>query len=123
MKNVRKMLLLSLCVMALGLTACGMKGDNKTVTDGNTAVDSTTDRNNTVNNTTDKNNTVNDATDGTYKNTSNNENGNIITDTVEGVGEGVRDVTEGVTEGVRDTVDGVDKGINNTMNNTTNNNR
>ena len=46
MKNVRKMLLLFLCVVTLGLTACGNNGANDT--DG----------------TMDGNNTVNDATDG-----------------------------------------------------------
>ena len=116
MKNVKKMLLLSLCVMTLGLTACGNNGANGT--DG----------------TMDGNNTVNDATDGTYDNNNKNnnntgtENGNLITDTVEGVGEGVRDTVDGVTDGVRDTADGVDRGINDAandtaINNTNNNNR
>lgn len=96
MKNVRKMLLLFLCVVTLGLTACGTNDAN--------------------------------GTDGTYDNNNNNvgtENGNIISDTVEGVGEGIRDTVDGIDEGVNDTMDNTTNNNtnNNTENNTKNNNR
>lgn len=85
MKNVRKMVLLSLCVFTLGLTACGENG------------------------TVDEDHTINDATNGMDDDTTGT--GPVTDGAVNDIGNGVGDVVDGVTDGVKDTVDGAADGI------------
>lgn len=93
MKYLRRMFLIAMCVMLMGVvTACG-NGDNAANPDANTSGTS-------------QNGTVNDATNG--ENAAGNtgtENGGAAGDIIDDVGDGVEDAVDGVEDGVDDMTD------------------
>ena len=99
MKQLKKMLLMMMCVCIMGLcVACG----------NNDAMDNGANQTENANGT---DTTMNDATDGTDDANGNGnsvvgEIGEDVVDGVEDVGEGVVDGVEDVGDGVKDAVDG-----------------
>ena len=117
MKHVwKRYLIVTAMTVVLGLTAgCGNVADDTNNNRNNTQDENTTDGNENKNNTdgskvpagdnngTDGNSNMNGATsgEGTV-----DENGNIIEDLGEDVGEGIKDVGDGIGEGVEDLTGG-----------------
>ena len=103
MKQLKKMLLMMMCVCVMGtFVACG----------NNDALDNGANQTENANGT---DTTMNDATDGTDDANGNGngvvgEIGEDVVDGVEDVGEGVVDGVEDVGDGVKDAVDGNDTG-------------
>ena len=117
MKHVwKRYLIVTAMTVVLGLaTGCGNVADDTNNNRNNTQDENTTDGNENKNNTdgfqvpagdnngTDGNSNMNGATsgEGTV-----DENGNIIEDLGEDVGEGIKDVGDGIGEGVEDLTGG-----------------
>ena len=113
MKHVwKRYLIVTAMTVVLGLAAgCGNVADDTNNNRNNTQDENTTDGNENKNNTdgsqvpagTDGNSNMNGATsgEGTV-----DENGNIIEDLGEDVGEGIKDVGDGIGEGVEDLTGG-----------------
>ncbi|MCI8711022.1 MAG: hypothetical protein HFH23_01845 [Ruminococcus sp.] len=109
MKNLKKMILLVLCVGMIGsMTACGNKNDK---TNG---ADQGTSNNGNVNGATagtDKNNDgKNGAVTGGDTKDRKDDNG-LLDDAVDGATNGIDDMVDGVTDGVDDVMDGVTDGV------------
>ncbi|MBQ8923253.1 MAG: hypothetical protein IJ053_00520 [Lachnospiraceae bacterium] len=89
MKNIKKLLLmtLSLTLLSISLAACG-EGNDETTRDEATT-ESRRD---------DNDNLMDDA-------------GDAVGDVVNGVGDGINDVVDGVGDGINNAVDGVENGV------------
>ena len=96
MKNLKKMILLVLCVGMIGsMTACGNKNDKTNGADQGTS----------------NNGNVNGATAGTDKTKDRKDDNGLLDDAVDGATNGIDDMVDGVTDGVDDVMDGVTDGV------------